>query len=130
MKISYEMKVNNYKVSKYYVKYFTDIKSDEEYYCFFFLYPFFKLIFLLRNGIKIGRIHVYFYIPSVKDVLGWSFYKKIGQGSITTGALFINKSDLIYSIIIPPLVIKFYTGNEIPSLWFYELIKNMWHIKR
>lgn len=102
-------------IPKGYVPYFWDSHRDTEYYCFFLLWPFLKLKILLQNGFKIWRVRMYLDIPSRYTFSHWKIYKQVGEGEITQGAFFINKSGLIYALCLPPLVIKYYKPYVIPK---------------
>lgn len=104
----------------FYVKYMED-SSDTDWYIFAPLFPFTMLKRALCRGIKIGKIRIYWNVPSWETIKDWQFYKEMsgwgtgrknrinGDHSPTTGAFFINKSEeLIYAVCLPPLIIKYY----------------------
>ncbi len=93
-------------------------------YGYWLFWPILKIFFLLKNrfverGMRIGRFKILFYFPSWNILRRWKLKDKVGEGQVTSGAFFINKSDLIYAFSFPPLMVK----------WYKKSIINKKHIK-
>lgn len=75
--------------------------------------PIIKLLMTFKNtGIRIGRLRIIPYIPTWYELRNWKLRAKRKEGEVTSGAFFINKSNLIYVFNLPPLMFKYYKKSK------------------